>query len=126
MRALNPDTVAKPASNYAQALETPAGGRRLLISGQVGVTADGTILKGYEAQAEQIWMNIQAVLKAADMDVTNIVAIRVYDVAPGNVAAYRTIRDRVLNGHLIAATYVVVAGLASPDFLTEIEAEAVG
>jgi 2-iminobutanoate/2-iminopropanoate deaminase len=125
MRALNPSTVAKPASNYAQAIEVPLSGRRLVISGQVGVLPDGTIVDGYEAQAEQVWVNIQAVLKAADMDVTNLVAIRVYDVAPGNVATYRAIRDRVLNGHLIAATYVVVAGLASPQFLTEIEAEAV-
>ena len=125
MRAFNPETVAKPASHYAQAIETSLSGRRLVISGQVGITPDGKICDGYERQAEQVWVNILALLKAADMDVTNLVAIRVYDAAPGNVAAYRTIRDRVLNGHLIAATYVIVAGLASPDFLTEIEAEAV-
>jgi 2-iminobutanoate/2-iminopropanoate deaminase len=126
MRALNPDSVVQPASNYAQAIEVPVGGRRLIMSGQVGVTPDGTILEGYEAQAGQIWANITALLAAADMGLTNLVSIRVYDAAPGNVAAYRTIRDHVLNGHLVAATYVVVAGLASPQFLTEIEAEAVG
>jgi 2-iminobutanoate/2-iminopropanoate deaminase len=126
MRALNPDSVVQPASNYAQAIEVPVGGRRLIMSGQVGVTPDGTILEGYERQAEQAWANIISLLDAADMDMTNLVSIRVYDVAPGNVAAYREIRDRVLNGHLVAATYVVVAGLASPQFLTEIEAEAVG
>lgn len=126
MRALNPPTVAKPASNYAQAIEVASSSRRLVISGQVGVLPDGRVLVGYEAQAEQIWVNILALLKAADMDVTNLVSIRVYDVAPGHVALYRAIRDRVLNGHLIAATYVVVAGLASDKFLTEIEAEAAG
>jgi 2-iminobutanoate/2-iminopropanoate deaminase len=125
MRALNPKTVAKPASNYAQAIETPLSGRRLVISGQVGVMPDGTICQGYEAQAEQIWVNIIALLEAADMSLGNLISIRVYDAAPGNVALYRTIRDRVLNGHLVAATYVIVAGLASPQFLTEIEAEAV-
>lgn len=124
MRALNPATVAKPASNYVQAVEVISG-RRLLISGQVGVLPDGTIVAGYEAQAEQIWVNILALLEAADMGVSNLVAIRVYDVAPGNVAIYRAIRDRVLGGHLVAATYVIVAGLASPQLLTEIEAEAV-
>jgi 2-iminobutanoate/2-iminopropanoate deaminase len=125
MRALNPDSVVQPASNYAQAVEMPTHGRRLIISGQVGVGPDGTVLEGYERQAEQVWANIIALLAAADMGLTNLVSIRVYDVAPGNVAAYRTIRDRVLNGHLVAATYVVLAGLASPQFLTEIEAEAV-
>jgi 2-iminobutanoate/2-iminopropanoate deaminase len=126
MRALNPDTVAKPASNYAQAIKVPMSGSRLVMSGQVGVKSDGTISAGYEAQAEQVWANIIALLEAADMTISNLVSIRVYDVAPGNVAIYRAIRDRVLNGHLVAATYVIVAGLASPQFLTEIEAEAVG
>ena len=125
MRALNPDTVAQPASRYAQAIETHAATRRLVISGQIGIKLDGTICDGYEAQAEQVWVNILALLKADEMDVTNLIAIRVYDVAPGNVVLYRAIRDRVLNGHLLAATYVIVAGLASPDFLTEIEAEAI-
>ena len=125
MRALNPDSVVKPASRYAQAIEVPETARRLLISGQVGVKPDGTVCKGYQAQAEQVWANILALLNAADMDVTNLIAIRVYDVAQGDVALYRAIRDKVLNGHLIAATYVIVAGLASPEFLTEIEAEAV-
>ena len=126
MRALNPSTVVKPASHYAQAIEVASSGRRLVMSGQVGVKPDGTICEGYEAQAEQIWVNILALLNAAEMEVANLIAIRVYDAAPGNVAAYRAIRDRVLDGHLIVATYVIVAGLASPKFLTEIEAEAVG
>ncbi len=126
MRAINPDTVAKPASHYAQAVEVASSARRLVISGQVGIKPDGTVCEGYDAQAEQVWVNISSILKAANMDVRNLIAIRVYDLAPGNVTVYRAIRDRVLNGHLVVATYVVVAGLASPDFLTEIEAEAVG
>ena len=37
----------------------------------------------------------------------------------------RQVRDTALQGHLCAATYLQVAGLASPEFLVEIEAEAV-
>lgn len=125
MRALNPASVVKPASNYAQGIEVPAIARRLIISGQVGVKPDGTICQGYEAQAVQVWLNILAKLKAADMEITDLVSIRVFDAAPGDVATYRAIRDKVLGGHLIAATYVIVSGLASTQFLTEIEAEAV-
>ena len=58
------------------------------------------------------------------MQITDIVAIRVYDVAPGDVSAYREIRDQLLEGHARASTYVIVAGLAHPDLLTEIEIEA--
>jgi 2-iminobutanoate/2-iminopropanoate deaminase len=124
-RFFNSDGVPKPASNYSQAVEMPAGGRRLIISGQVGMLPDGRLLQGYERQAEQAWNNVLAILADAGMGSTDIVKIIAYDVAPGNVAAYRAVRDRMLGGHTPAATYVVVAGLASPDFLTEIEVEAV-
>jgi enamine deaminase RidA (YjgF/YER057c/UK114 family) len=125
MKPRNPPTVPKPASAYAQAVEYAAAARRLVISGQVGQRADGTLCEGYEAQARQAWANISALLEAAGMTLDDLAAIRVYDVAPGSVAAYRAIRDEVLDGRLIACTYVIVAGLASPHFLTEIEAEAV-
>ena len=124
MKFVNPDSVPKPASNYSQAVELDARTRRLVISGQVGVHPDGSLANGYEAQAEQAWGNVLAILAAAGMRADNLVKIVVYDVAPGNVAAYRSIRDRFLQGHAPAATYVVVAALASPLFLTEIEAEA--
>jgi 2-iminobutanoate/2-iminopropanoate deaminase len=124
MQPLNPKTVARPTSRYAQAVQVQAG-ERLVISGQIGITPEGTVLAGYEAQAEQAWANILELLAAAGMGVEHLVAIRVYDVWPGEVATYRAIRDRVLGGHLVAATYVIVAGLAAPNLLTEIEAEAV-
>lgn len=123
-RFLNPETMPKPASNYVQAVEMTGPGRRLIVSGQIGVTPDGRMLEGYHAQAEQAWMNGLAALEAGGMGVEDIVAIRVYDVAPGNVAACREIRDMRLQGHAPASTYVIVAGLAHPDFLTEIEIEA--
>jgi 2-iminobutanoate/2-iminopropanoate deaminase len=121
---INPPTVVQPASRYAQAV-IHGPGTRLVISGQVGVSPAGAVAPGRAAQNEQAWANILAVLEAARMSVTDLVSIRVYDVAPGDVALYRAVRDQVLGGHLIAATYIVVAGLASPALLVEIEAEAV-
>ncbi|MDF1610338.1 RidA family protein [Hoeflea sp. YIM 152468] len=123
-RFFNPDSMAKPASNYVQAVEMVSPGRRLLISGQIGVTPDGQMRDGYRAQAEQAWRNGLAAVAACNMKPSDIVAIRVYDVAPGDVTAYREIRDQVLEGHAPASTYVIVAGLAHPDLLTEIEIEA--
>lgn len=123
-RFLNPETMPKPASNYVQAVEMATPGRRLVISGQIGVTPEGKMLSGYREQAAQAWRNALAGLAACDMKITDIVAIRVYDVAPGDVAAYREMRDQFLEGHAPASTYVVVAGLAHPDLLTEIEIEA--
>jgi len=123
-RFFNPDTMPKPASNYVQVVEMVSPGRRLIISGQIGITPDGKMLHGYRAQAEQAWRNVLAGLEAAKMQITDIVAIRVYDVAPGDAGAYREVRDQCLQGHAPASTYVIVAGLAHPDLLTEIEIEA--
>ena len=126
MKALNPDTIIKPASAYAQAvLLPPTGGERLVISGQIGMTPDGRVETGMRAQMERTWSNLLAVLTAGGFEINHIVKVTTFVTEPGQTALYREIRDRALQGHLCAATYLQVAGLASPDFLVEIEAEAV-
>ena len=124
-KIIQPKNVVKPASDYAQAVLLPTGGERLIISGQVGQSVDGKTSESYETQARQAWQNLLAILKEAGFAKEHLVKITVFDVAPGNVAAYRMIRDEVLGGHLVASTYLIVSALASPAFLTEIEAEAV-
>ena len=74
---------------------------------------------------ETAWDNLTAILVEAGMNVTNLVKITVFVTEPGRAASYRAIRDRRMGGHLAAATYLQVAGLAHPDYLVEIEAEAV-
>ncbi len=124
MRVIQPDSVVKPASNYAQAVLLPAGGERLVISGQIGVRPDGSVAEGLEAQMEQAWTNIIELLHAAGFTKGHLVRIFVYVTVPGQVALYRAVRDRMLTGHLCANTYLEISGLASPEFLCEIEAEA--
>jgi 2-iminobutanoate/2-iminopropanoate deaminase len=126
MKTINPDTITKPASAYAQAvLLPPTSGHRLIISGQVGVAPDGRIEVGVKAQLERTWSNLLAVLAASNFEIKHLVKVTTFVTEPGQTALARQIRDSVLQGHLCAATYLQVAGLASPDFLVEIEAEAV-
>ena len=77
-----------------------------------------------EAQLEQAFSNVFAVLRAAGMDKQHLVKLTVLLTRADEVGSYRTVRDRLLDGHIVASTLMVVAGLASPDFLVEIEAVA--
>lgn len=124
MRTINPDSIVKPASKYVQGVLHGAG-QRLVVSGQVGIKPDGSIEAGTRAQMERCWSNLLAVLQDAGMQRQHLVKCVIYVTEPGQTSLYREIRDRVMEGHLCAMTYVQVAGLASPQLLVEIEAEAV-
>jgi enamine deaminase RidA (YjgF/YER057c/UK114 family) len=82
-------------------------------------------VEGLEAQARQTWANIFAVLAYAGFDKAHIVKVTTFCTQPGQVAVTRKVRDEMLGGLAVASTYLEVAGLASPAFLIEIEAEAV-
>ncbi len=125
MKLLNPKSITAPASNYSQGVAIPANAERLIIAGQIGANPDGSLADGLEAQMERIWLNIFAILDEAGMTKQNLVKITVFMVGDGHTAAYREVRDRMLDGHAPAATYLVVAGLAGPEMLFEVEGEAV-
>jgi len=125
LKVITPVDAAVPASNYAAGIEHALPARRLVVSGQIGVRADGTVEDGMEAQMRRSFLNLFAVLEAAGMAKTNIVKVTVFLTDPTAVGLYRRMRDDMMEGHLSASTLLVVAGLASPDLLVEIEAEAV-
>lgn len=98
--------------------------RWLHLSGQVGVAPDGTLAEGAEAQHAQVWRNVLALLEAAGMGPRNLVKITAYVTSAEQVATFRQVRDRLLGGAEPASTLLVVAALANPDWLVEIEAVA--
>lgn len=124
-RFLNPATIAAPSSQYSHGVEHGLGGRRLVIAGQVALRRDGTLPEGVEAQLGQAWDNLIAILHAAEMEVTHLVKVTIFVTVPNAIAVSRRIREQKLGGHAPAATFLQVAGLARPDFLVEIEGEAV-
>ncbi|MCH8166774.1 MAG: RidA family protein [Proteobacteria bacterium] len=125
MKLFNPDTTANPASNYSHGALIPAGAERLVIAGQVGIAPDGILEAGFEAQSRRAWSNLFAVLETAGMAKTDLVKVTIFVTLAGVTAAYRAIRDEVMEGHMPPMTYLVVAGLAPPGMLVEIEGEAV-
>lgn len=118
-----PDSVAPPFSRYSHAVEAPAAARWLHVSGQIGVKPDGTIAEGVEAQLEQAWRNIFAILEAAGMTKRDLVKTTTF-LTPhaADVGLSRRVRERMLEGAEPASTLIFVPGLARPDFLIEIEA----
>jgi 2-iminobutanoate/2-iminopropanoate deaminase len=124
LKHLNPPTVVKPFSRYSQAVEVAPNARWLHISGQVGATPEGTILKGFEAQAKQCWANILALLSAAGMGPGDLVKVNIFLTSTEHIPASRAIRDAALKGAEPASTLLVIAALAHPDLVVEIEAVA--
>lgn len=123
-KQLNPTTVAPPFSRYSLGVETPLGARWLTVSGQVGVRPDGALAEGFEAQYEQALRNVLAVVAAAGMKAGDIVKLTTFMLDGADVPKAREIRLRLMGDAAPASTLVLVAGLASPAWLVEIEAVA--
>jgi enamine deaminase RidA (YjgF/YER057c/UK114 family) len=118
----NPATVAAPFSRYSHGVEAPAKARWLVISGQVGGTPEGEVLMGARAQIEQAWRNVLNVLQAAGMGPHDLVKVTIFLIDRAHLPILREVRDAMLQGAAPASTLIYVAGLASPDWLVEIEA----
>ncbi len=123
-RQINPPSFPEPQSNYSQGMVHQAGTERLVISGQVGVRSDGSIAEGLEAQMQQTWDNFLTVLTEAGFEKADVVKVTLFTTVPA-LQEFRRGREEALAGHAPAATYVQVAGLADPNFMVEIEGEAV-
>src|ERR1700722_8603594 len=74
-RDINATDAPAPAGQYTQAVEVTGPSRTLYLSGQVGVAADGSIPDDAEAQCALAWRHLQAQLRAAGMEITNLVKI---------------------------------------------------
>ncbi|MBM3559449.1 MAG: RidA family protein [Alphaproteobacteria bacterium] len=122
-RAHNPAGMPPAASRYSQAIEAEAGSRLIVVSGQVGNDAAGKVAQGIEAQCELAFRNIETALKAGGMALGDVIRFNSYVTDPRYIATFREVRDRMVKADPPAtSTLVVVAGLAGPDMLVEIEA----
>ena len=79
-----------------------------------------------DAQIRQVWANLEAAVKAAGGSLTDIVKTTTYVVGAENLAKIRPARLELLptEGRPTSTT-IVVAGLADPGLLVEVEAIAV-
>jgi 2-iminobutanoate/2-iminopropanoate deaminase len=124
-RFFNPPRIAPPGARYSHGVVHSARAHRLVISGQVGIRPDGSIAGELDEQIEVAWDNLLEVLREGGMSASDLVKIVTFCTVPGSAAVARRIRQKKLGLHAPASTYLEVAGLASPEFLFEVEGEAV-
>jgi len=117
----NPATVHAPSSGYSMGLEIGQHRRLLFISGQVPENSDGSLPEGFEAQCEQAWRNVIAVLTAAGLGVEHLVKINTFLTDRSQVMVNRAVRRKMLGGHEPAST-VMIAETVDGKWLLEIEA----
>ena len=117
----NPATLHPPAGGYCMGLELAQPRRLLFISGQVPERTDGSVPEGFEAQCEQAWRNVFAVLAGAGLGIEHLVQVRTFLTDRSQLLANRAIRNRMLAGHEPSLT-VIVAQTVDSKWLLEIEA----
>lgn len=117
----NPSGIAAPAGRYSHGIEVPPNARWLFASGQVGVDRNGKAGATIDKQCQMAWKNVVAVLKSAKMTTADIVRVNVFLTDARHVAAYRAARDEVIGPVPPASTLQIVAALADPLYMVEIE-----
>ena len=75
----------------------------------------------FETQTENIYRNIEAILKHAGMGFENIVKLTTFIIDPDDLPKMREIRKIFLGDHRPAHTLLCVSRLADPEFLIEVE-----
>src|SRR5580692_1882175 len=120
---VNPPELSAPPG-YSHVAEV-RGGRLIYMAGQVALDAQGKLVgKGdLEAQADQVFHNLEAALACVGCTARNVVKFTVFMRDVKELAAYRRARDRFMGeGPRPASTLVEVSKLVSEDFLIEVEA----
>ncbi|HSH08679.1 MAG TPA: RidA family protein [Burkholderiales bacterium] len=122
-QTLNPKSVHAPVGVYSHSVSVPAGARWIAVAGQVGMNKNGRLAAGIRRQAEQAFRNVLACLRENGLRKQDLVKLTVFLTDARHIAEYRAARARVLGDALRpASTLLIVAGLASPDMLIEVEA----
>ena len=129
LKRLAPATVSSVPPRYAgifchgTVAEKPT--RTVFLSGQIGVAPDGKTCVCFEAQAEQAMNNVEALLTEADMSTQDIARVVYYVTDPAHLKPLSDLRQKRWNSSTApAVTTLVVAALAAPDLLVEIEVTA--
>ncbi|CAN2966789.1 MULTISPECIES: RidA family protein [Pseudomonas] len=127
-KVINPTTVFNSLQyGFSQAMEVPEG-RRIMLSGQVGVDAqERTVGPGVAEQTATALDNVEKVLAAVGGDLSHVIMLRLYIVESAREQQEpiaEALRQRFAHNPP-PSSWIIVSGLSLPEWLIEIEAEAV-
>ena len=102
-------------------------GKTVYVAGQTALDVNGNLVGGSDvgAQAEQVFQNLQQVLRAAGASLLDVVKLTSFLTSPDGLPGYREARSKHFPEEPPASTLLVVSALARPEFLVEVEAVAV-
>ena len=121
---INPPAIHKP-TGYTHAVKA-AGCQPVFVSGQVALDAKAQVVGSgdFPKQAEQVFRNLEEVLRASGAAFRDVVKMNSYVVGltPERLQQWRAVRTKFVgNQNPPASTLIGVPALARPDFLLEVE-----
>src|SRR5690625_1916416 len=109
----NPDTIHNPVGPYVHQIEVTGPQRWLNLSGQLGMSLDGTVPENPLEQLKLALENVKKNLDAAEMEIEDLTKMVLYLV--GNIESEqrrKIVRD-FLGEHLPCTTVIYVVALAA-------------
>jgi enamine deaminase RidA (YjgF/YER057c/UK114 family) len=122
---LNPEGMFAPPGNmYSHAVRA---GEHLYISGQVARDTAGKLVGEGDivAQYLHVWTSLGIALRAAGLGYEHLVKTMTYVVGEANIPAIRAVRKELAPPKPPTSTMLVVAALAIPGALVEVDAIAI-
>lgn len=97
-------------------------GNYIFLSGQIGLVDErGNELKGIEAQTRQSLENMKGILKEAGASLNDVVKVTIFLVNVDDFAKMNGVYKSFFTEDFPARSTVVVAALARPEMIVEIE-----
>ena len=127
IKTINPDTLGRVPAQYSHVARVKAS-EFLFIAGQIAVDRAGSLVgkDDFEAQCAQVFINIEAALKAVGAGWKNVVQFTTFIVHSQDIARLRKFRGSEFpkmfgDGGFPPNTLVVVDRLAEEQFLIEVQ-----
>ena len=121
---LSPPELAPPAAQYSHGVLVEGASRTLYVAGQVPYDESGALVGAGDAalQAEQVLTNLRRVIEAAGGRMEDVAKTTTFLVDLADRGPVGQVRSRHFPVEPPANSLLVVASLAQPEILVEIEA----